>query len=205
MTARQIVQQMICSHARIDAHRVRKGTVTEEEKARMVEAAMGFSSAPLRLNDAPTLSISELVAEARLQYKQAPFEVLAVDYLQLLSGPKSENRTQEVGAVTRGLKGLARQLNIPVIVTSPLRRNERADHRPILSDLRESGDIEHTADGVVFIHREGYYGLTENDTDALLIVAKNRFGPLMDVQVTWRKEFTRFDNPDFRHGEDQPY
>jgi replicative DNA helicase len=211
MQGQQLAQNMICSHARIDAHRVRKGTVTEEEKARLVETATGFSSAPIYIDDSSGLTVNQIRSRARRFHMKEKLSLIVVDYMQLIdvraaeAGSRFDNRQTEISYISRSLKAMARELKVPVIALAQLNREveKRTDHRPMLADLRESGSIEQDADVVMLLHRAGYYkdALKDNDTDALVIIAKQRTGPVGDVQLTWRKEYTRFDNPDFRHGE----
>ncbi|MCC6739144.1 MAG: replicative DNA helicase [Planctomycetia bacterium] len=214
MQGQQVAQNMICSHARIDAHRVRKGTVTEEEKARLVETATGFSSAPIYIDDSSGLTVNQIRSRARRFHMKEKLSLVVIDYMQLIevrqaeSGSRFDNRQTEISYISRSLKAMARELKVPVIALSQLNREveKRTDHRPMLADLRESGSIEQDADVVMLLHRPGYYkdAAKDNDTDAMVIIAKQRSGPVGDVQLTWRKEFTRFDNPDFRHGEAEP-
>ncbi|MCE9581765.1 MAG: replicative DNA helicase [Planctomycetes bacterium] len=205
MQGQQLAQNMICSHARIDAHRVRKGTVTEDEKARLVETATGFSSAPIYIDDTSSLTVNQIRSRARRFHMKEKIALIVVDYLQLIevrsaeAGSRFDNRQTEISYISRSLKAMSRELRVPVMALSQLNREveKRTDHRPMLADLRESGAIEQDADIVMLLHRPGYYKDSgkEDDTEALVIIAKQRSGPVGDVTLKWFKQYTRFDNP----------
>ncbi|NUN48619.1 MAG: replicative DNA helicase [Candidatus Brocadiae bacterium] len=204
MQGQQVAQNMICSHARIDAHRVRKGTVTEDEKARLVETATGFSSAPIYIDDSSGLTVNQIRSRARRVHMKEKMALIVVDYLQLIevrsseAGSRFDNRQTEISYISRALKAMSKELEVPVIALSQLNREveKRQDHRPMLADLRESGAIEQDADVVMLLHRPGYYKDAKNDdeTDAMVIIAKQRSGPVGDVPLRWFKQWTRFDN-----------
>jgi replicative DNA helicase len=203
MQGQQVAQNMICSHARIDAHRVRRGTVTEDEKSRLMQAATGFSSAPLYIDDTSGLTVHQIRSRARRLHMKEKLSLIVVDYMQLIEAKSSEagvrfdSRQAEIAYISRALKAMARELEVPVIALSQLNREveKRQDHRPMLADLRESGSIEQDADVVILLHRSGYYKdvKAEGDTEALAIVAKQRNGPVGDVPLTWLKEYMRFE------------
>jgi len=202
MSKDHVVQRMLCSHARINAHNVRTGTLSKEDWVKLTQAAGKLSEAPIFIDDVG-YSILELRAKSRRLKARHGVGLVIVDYLQLMEDPSSsrraENRQQEVALISRGLKGLARELNIPVIAVSQLSRapEQRETSRPRLSDLRESGSLEQDADVVLFLFREEYY---RPDDDALkgmaeVIIAKQRNGPTGTVKLVFLKEYTRFETP----------
>ena len=196
---------MLCSHARVDAQKVRTGYLSHSDWPKLTSAAGKLSDAPLFIDDTPVVSVLELRAKARRLKAQHGVQLVIVDYLQLLdSGMRGENRQQEITEISRSLKALARELRVPVIAISQLSRavESRTGNRPQLSDLRESGAIEQDADLVVFLFREEYYHPTdENRNRAEAIIAKQRNGPTGSVDLLFLKEWTRFDNPEFRREE----
>jgi replicative DNA helicase len=203
MQGQQVAQNMICSHARIDAHRVRKGTVTEDEKHRLLETASGFSSAPIYIDDSSGLSINQIRSRARRIHMKSPLHLVVVDYLQLIevrgqeAGSRFDNRQTEISFISRQLKAMARELHVPVMALSQLNREveKRPDHRPMLADLRESGAIEQDADVVMLLHRPGYYkDAAADNNEAEVIIAKQRTGPVGKVDLVFFRQFTRFDN-----------
>ena len=205
MSKEQLVQRMLCSHARVDAQKVRTGYLSHSDWPKLTSAAGKLSEAPLFIDDAPVMNVLEIRAKARRLKAQHAIELVVVDYLQLLEGRgRSENRQQEITEISRSLKALARELRVPVIAISQLSRavESRTGNRPQLSDLRESGAIEQDADVVVFLFREEYYHPTdENRNRAEAIIAKQRNGPTGSVDLLFLKEWTRFDNPEFRREE----
>jgi len=198
MSKEQLVQRMLCSHARVDAHRVRAGLLSQADWPRLTNAAGKLSEAPIFIDDTPAISILELRAKARRLKSTQDIQLLILDYLQLIKGPTNvENRQQEIAEISRSLKALARELNIPVVAVSQLSRavEARADHRPQLSDLRESGAIEQDADVVVLLLREEYYHPTEeNKGIAEVNIAKQRNGPTGIIKLAFIKEYARFEN-----------
>ncbi|MFC1667643.1 replicative DNA helicase [Candidatus Omnitrophota bacterium] len=198
MSKEQLVQRMLCSHARVNAHNVRTGFLSQSDWPRLTNAAGKLSEAPIFIDDTAGLSIMELRAKARRLKSQHDIQLIVVDYLQLMQGRiRSENRQQEISEISRSLKALARELSVPLIAVSQLSRavEARQDHRPQLSDLRESGAIEQDADLVGLLLREEYYNPTEeNKGIAELIIAKQRNGPVGTVKVTFIREFARFEN-----------
>ncbi|MBI4358364.1 MAG: replicative DNA helicase [Candidatus Omnitrophica bacterium] len=205
MSKEQLVQRMLCSHARVDAQKVRTGYLSHSDWPKLTSAAGKLSEAPLFIDDSPVLNALELRAKARRLKAQHAIELVIVDYLQLLEGAgRAENRQQEITEISRSLKALARELRVPVIAISQLSRavESRTGNRPQLSDLRESGAIEQDADLVVFLFREEYYHPSEeNRNRAEAIIAKQRNGPTGSIDLIFLKEWTRFDNPEFRREE----
>ena len=198
MSKEQLVQRMLCSHARVDAHKVRSGFLSPSDWPILTAAAGKLSSAPIFIDDTPAISILELRAKARRLKSAYNIEMVVLDYLQLMRGPsQAESRQQEISEISRSLKALARELHIPIIAISQLSRavENRQDHRPQLSDLRESGAIEQDADLVVLLLREEYYMPTEENKGlADVIIAKQRNGPVGCVKLVFRKEYVRFEN-----------
>ena len=198
MSKEQLVQRFLCSHARVDAHKVRTGYLAPSDWPRLTAAAGKLSEANIFIDDSPSISVMELRAKARRLKSHSNIQLLIVDYLQLMRGAgKVENRQQEISEISRSLKSLARELYIPVVAISQLSRavEARTDHRPLLSDLRESGAIEQDADLVVLILREEYYNPTsDNQGTAEVIIAKQRNGPVGNFKLSFIKEYTRFEN-----------
>lgn len=195
MSKDQLVQRLICSQAGIDQHRLRTGYIEESEWGKIAQAIGELSEAPIYIDDTPGISIMELRTKARRLQAEHDLGFIIVDYLQLMQGNRTDNRVQEVSEISRSLKGLARELNVPVLAASQLSRavEQRPKNRPQLSDLRESGSIEQDADIVMFIYREELY---ERDTLrkglADIIVAKHRNGPLADIELVFLAQQTRF-------------
>jgi len=199
MSKEQLVTRMLASEARINAHRFRTGHLMTNEWERLAGAIGTLSDARLFIDDTPGISVLEMRAKCRrLAAEQKGLDLVVVDYLQLMSGGKrTESRQQEVSQISRELKGLAKELSVPVVALSQLSRAPEARNppKPLMSDLRESGSIEQDADVVAFIFREDYYHETdENKGIAELIVAKQRNGPTGTIRLAFLKEFTRFEN-----------
>jgi replicative DNA helicase len=198
MSKEQLVQRMLCSHARVDAHKVRTGYLATSDWPRLTAAAGKLSEAPIFIDDTPAISVMELRAKARRLKAHQDIKLIILDYLQLMRGSSGiENRQQEISEISRSLKSLARELRVPVIAISQLSRavEARTDHRPQLSDLRESGAIEQDADVVVLLLREEYYNPTsENQGVAEVMIAKQRNGPVGSLKLAFIKEYTRFEN-----------
>jgi len=199
MSKEQLVQRMLCSHARVDAHKVRTGYLAVSDWPRLTAAAGKLSEAPIFIDDSPAISVMELRAKARRLKSHHGIKLIILDYMQLMRGTalNMESRQQEISEISRSLKALARELSVPVIAISQLSRavESRTDHRPQLSDLRESGAIEQDADVVVLILREEYYNPSpDNQGVAEVIIAKQRNGPVGSLRLAFIKEFTRFDN-----------
>lgn len=198
MSKEQLVQRMLCSHARVNAHNVRTGFLSQSDWPRLTNAAGKLSEAPIFIDDTAGLTVLELRAKARRLKSQHDIQLIMVDYLQLMQGLSgAENRQQEISEISRSLKALARELRVPLIAVSQLSRavESRQDHRPQLSDLRESGAIEQDADLVCLLLREEYYNPTEeNKGIAEIIIAKQRNGPVGTVKLTFLKEYAKFEN-----------
>src|SRR6201998_2625722 len=180
---------------------MRTGSLWQDDTKNVVRAMEQLAHAPIFIDDTPGISLSEMRAKARrLKQAQGKLDLIVVDYVQLMSGggKRFENRTQEVSAISRGLKALAKELRVPVVAMSQLSRapeSRGGDHRPQLSDLRESGSIEQDADVVAFIFREEYYKRDDPDLEGVaeIIIGKQRNGPTGTIRLAFRKNFTRFD------------
>lgn len=199
MSKEQLVQRMLCSHARVDAHKVRTGYLATSDWPKLTAAAGKLSEAPIFIDDTPAISVMELRAKARRLKAHHDIKLVVLDYLQLMRGSTNriENRQQEISEISRSLKELARELRVPLIAISQLSRavESRLDHRPQLSDLRESGAIEQDADLVALLLREEYYNPTqENKGIAEIIIAKQRNGPVGSMNLSFIKEYARFEN-----------
>lgn len=198
MSKEQLVQRMLCSQAKVDAHKVRSGFLSPADWPRLTKAAGILSESKIYIDDTPAISVLELRAKARRLKANNDIQLIILDYLQLMrSAVKSDSRQQEISEISRSLKALARELNVPLIALSQLSRavESRQDHRPQLSDLRESGAIEQDADVVILLMREEYYNPTEeNKGIAQAIIAKQRNGPVGDVKLNFVKEYMRFEN-----------
>ncbi len=207
MSKEQLVQRMLCSCARVNAHSVRTGFLAQSDWPKLTNAAAKLSEAPIYIDDTPGISILELKAKARRLKAQFDIKLLLLDYLQLMQGTMGrESRQQEISEISRSLKELARELNLPLIAVSQLSRavESRTDHRPQLSDLRESGAIEQDADVVVLLLREEYYNPTEeNRGKAEVIIAKQRNGPVGSLKLTFLHEYTRFENAELLRREER--
>jgi replicative DNA helicase len=202
MSKEQLVLRMLCADARIDAHRLRTGKLTEKDWARLAKAYADLSNSRIFIDDSAMLTPLEMRAKCRRLKAEHGLGLLIVDYLQLVTGSgRIENRQQEISSISRSLKGLAKELGVPVIALSQLSRapEARTDKRPQLSDLRESGAIEQDADIVMFIYREEEYKPSdENRGIAEIIIGKQRNGPTGTLKLAFIKEFTRFENLEWR-------
>ncbi|NLI90060.1 MAG: replicative DNA helicase [Epulopiscium sp.] len=198
MSKDQLVNRMLCSQAMVDAQKIRTGSLEEEDWTRLARAIGPLSEASIFIDDTPGISMPELRAKCRRLKLEHGLDFIMIDYLQLMSGTgRSESRQQEISEISRSLKGLAREMNAPVVALSQLSRacEARADHRPMLSDLRESGAIEQDADVVMFLYRDEYYNPdTEQKNVGEVIVAKQRNGPTGTIELIWLGEYTRFVN-----------
>lgn len=207
--AEQIAENMLCANARVDAQRLMRGELTDEEYAKVPGAASRLIKAPLFVDDTPGLTLSKLRAKARrLKAREKDLGLVVVDYLQLLQlGSRSESRQIEISRLSAGLKDMARELSIPVIGVSQLNRavEQRPNKRPMISDLRESGAIEQDADGIMLLYREEYYNpdVPEAKGKAELNVAKNRNGPTGLVHLFFFPNMMRFENPMHQPGDAQ--
>ena len=200
MSKEQLVQRLLCSEGRIDSQRLRVGELEEKEWGDLIDTANRLSAAPLYIDDTPGITVMELRSKARRLKAEHGLSLIVIDYLQLMQGRASksgDNRQQEISEISRSLKALARELNVPVIALSQLSRSveSRQIKRPMLSDLRESGSLEQDADIVMFLYREDYYDPeTENKNITEVIIAKHRNGPVDTVDLTFLKQFTKFGN-----------
>ncbi len=211
MSAIELAERLLCTVSRVNSHRLRGGTLTPSDRNQLVNAANKISSIPLSIDDSPTRTVTQIAAAARrLKRRQkGRLGLLVIDYLQLIEPDNAKDpRQEQVAKITRRLKGLAREMNIPVMCLAQLNRQPdegRGSHEPKLSHLRESGAIEQDADVVMFVHRDEYF-LTRDELDKLeihertelagkarLLLRKQRNGPTGDVDLTWLKEFTRFE------------
>jgi replicative DNA helicase len=204
MSREALLMRMLASHAQVDSKDLRQGFLTKDDMRKLTHATEELTRSKLFIDDSPGISVSEMRAKARRLRQTEGLDLLIVDYLQLMSavpvgGKRFENRTQEVSAISRGLKALAKELKVPVVALSQLSRapeSRGGDHRPQLSDLRESGSIEQDADVVAFIFREEVYKKDDPDLEgrAELIVAKQRNGPTDMIRMAFIKRYTRFEN-----------
>lgn len=196
MSAQQVAQNMLCSHARVDAHKLRKGFLDDKEWSNLSYGLGSLSEAPIFIDDTPGLTVLEVRAKARRLKAHHDIQLVVVDYLQLMESSRGENRQQEISIISRGLKSLARELSIPVIAVSQLNRSveSREGHKPRMSDLRESGSIEQDADVIILLHREDYYDPDKKDGTAELIIAKQRNGPVGVVKLAFLSNFMRFES-----------
>ena len=198
MSKEQLVQRMLCAEGRIDSQRLRVGDLDEEDWGHLIETASRLSAAPLYIDDTPGITAMDLRSKARRLKAEKGLSLIVIDYLQLMQGRTSksgDNRQQEISEISRSLKALARELDVPVIALSQLSRSVEARQvkRPMLSDLRESGSLEQDADIVMFLYREDYYDPeTENKNITEVIIAKHRNGPVDTVDLTFLKQFTKF-------------
>ena len=203
MSKEQLVQRMLCSEAMVDQQRVRTGDLLDTDWPKLTRAVGPLSEASIFIDDTVAISLAELRSKARRLKMEHGLGLIVIDYLQLMSlGRRSESRQQEVAQISRGLKGIARELSVPVIALSQLNRGveQRQDKRPIMSDLLESGAIEADADVISFIYRDEYYN-PESDKKGIaeIIIAKHRNGPVGAVELGYLKEFTKFVNLDRQH------
>ena len=191
MGKQQLAERLLSSRSEVDSHKLRRNMISKNDYHRIATAVGQLSEAPIFIDDTPGLSVLELRAKARRMVAKHHVKIIVVDYLQLMMGTTRESRQQEVAEISRGVKSLARELNIPVICLSQLNRaaENREDHRPRMADLRESGSIEQDADVVMMLHREDYYNQSKPDFEptniAELIIAKQRNGPTGTVRLTW--------------------
>lgn len=198
MSREQLVNRMLCSEAMLDAQRLRTGELTDSDWADLIQAMGPLSQAPIYIDDTPGVTPMEVRSKCRRLKVEKGLGLIVIDYLQLMSGnSRNDSRQQEISEISRSLKAIAREMEAPVIALSQLSRacEQRADHRPMLSDLRESGAIEQDADVVAFLYRDEYYFPdTEKKNQAELIIAKQRNGPTGTVDLTWMGQYTKFGN-----------
>jgi replicative DNA helicase len=199
MSKEQLVLRMLCSEARVDQSRVRAGFAAERDFPKLALAASRLADSPIYIDDTPALSVLELRAKARRlkRERESKLGMVIVDYLQLMRGHDgADNREQEISGISRSLKALAKELDVPVVALSQLNRQveTRAEKRPVMADLRESGAIEQDADVIAFLYRPIVYDKNAEERDAEVIVAKQRNGPIGTVPLTFMSEYTRFEN-----------
>lgn len=204
MSKESLLRRMLASEAMVGSRKLQTGFIPREDKGKLIAALDRLMNSKMFVDDTPGITLAEMRAKCRrLMQQESGLDLIIIDYLQLMTGPKSgnknENRTQEVAAISRGLKALAKELKVPVIALSQLSRGSEqrtGDKKPLLSDLRESGSIEQDADVVAFIHREEYYDRENEDLKgkAEIIIAKQRNGPTGSIQMAYLNDFTRFEN-----------
>jgi len=198
MSNQQVIQNMLCCRSQIDGSAMRKGRITDQQYKRLQEEAAKLYETPIYVDDTPGISITQLRAKARRLKQKHGIDMIVVDYLQLMTGGgRFESRQQEISAISRGLKSIARELSVPVLALSQLNRDveNRDDHRPRMSDLRESGAIEQDADVILLLHRDDYFNPTEENAGlAQVIIAKQRNGPTGEVVLRFFREYMRFEN-----------
>ncbi len=205
MSKEQLVNRLLAMESHVDSQHIRTGNMSDMDWENLIESADVVGSSKLIIDDTPGISIQELRSKCRKYKMDHGLNIIMIDYLQLMtggSGRGSESRQQEISDISRSLKALARELNVPVVALSQLSRavEQRPDHRPMLSDLRESGAIEQDADMVMFIYRDDYYNKdTEKKGVADIIIAKQRNGPIGTVDLLWLPEFTKFANLEKGH------
>ena len=214
MSKESLLRRMLASEALVGSRKLQTGFIPREDKGKLMAALDRLMNSRMFIDDTPGITLAEMRAkERRLRQQEGALDLVVIDYLQLMTGATTgsqkrfENRTQEVSSISRGLKGLAKELGVPVIALSQLSRGSEqrtGDKKPLLSDLRESGSIEQDADVVAFIHREEYYDRENEDLKgkAEIIIAKQRNGPTGSVQLAYLSDFTRFENLDTTHGGD---
>ncbi len=198
MSKEQLVNRLFSLESKVDSQALRTGNLTDEDWAKLIEGAAVVGKSNLIIDDTPGISIAELRSKCRKFKLEHNLGIIIIDYLQLMSGGKrSESRQQEISEISRSLKAVARELNVPVVALSQLSRavEQRPDHRPMLSDLRESGAIEQDADVVMFLYRDDYYNKdTDKKNIAEVIIAKQRNGPIGTVELVWLPNYTKFAN-----------
>jgi replicative DNA helicase len=212
MSALQLVLRLLAAEAQVDSHRLRTGKLSPELLPRLVQATGRLAEAPIFIDDTPMLSLVELRAKSRRLRSEHGVELIIVDYLQLIAPPKAESREREVAIISRSLKMMAKELGIPVVALAQLNRavESRADKRPMLSDLRESGSLEQDADVVIFVHRPEMYGITTYDDGtptegtAEIIIGKQRNGPVGEVRLAYLRDWARFENLALHYPEPPP-
>jgi replicative DNA helicase len=203
MSRLELVERMLCSHGRINGHKLRNGMLSAADRKKLPEVSSEMSVSPLFIDDSPSRTMTEIAATARRLKRRENLRLVVIDYLQLIEPDNAKDpRQEQVARIARRLKGLARELKIPVLCLAQLNRQAEAskDNRPRLSHLRESGAIEQDADVVLFVHRDEYYMNNDEDRERVagqadIIVSKQRNGPIGDVKVRWAKDFTLFEDP----------
>ena len=199
MSKQQLMNRLLSMESRVNSQSMRTGNLKDEDWSKLIESAGVIGDSNLIIDDTPGITVRELRSKCRRYKLEHGLDIIMIDYLQLMSGGGrgSDSRQQEISEISRSLKALARELNVPVVALSQLSRavESRTDHRPMLSDLRESGAIEQDADVVMFIYRDDYY---KKDSDmkgiAEIIIAKQRNGPIGTVNLVWLPDYTKFMN-----------
>jgi len=198
MSKEQLVQRLLCAEAKVDSHKVRTGYLEPRDWTRLTNAAGRLAEAPVYIDDSPALTVLEARAKARRMKAEHGLDLIVIDYLQLMRGRhQQENRQQEISEISRSLKALAKELNVPVVALSQLSRavETRERKEPQLSDLRESGALEQDADVILFIYRDEVYNRDSGEKGkAEIIVGKQRNGPIGTVNLTFLGQYTRFEN-----------
>jgi len=205
MSKASLLRRMLASQALVNSKAIQTGMLMREDRAKLISGLEKLMESKIFIDDTPGITLAEMRAKARrLKQQQGKLDLIVIDYLQLMTGSSSnakgfENRTQEVSAISRGLKALAKEMKVPVVALSQLSRASEqrgGDKKPLLSDLRESGSIEQDADVVCFIHREEYYDRENEDLKgkAEIIIAKQRNGPTGVVSLAYLADYTRFEN-----------
>lgn len=206
MGAEQLVQRMLCAEGNIDSQRLRTGKLEQEDWGKLTMAMGSLSHAGIFIDDSPGIRVSDIRSKCRRLKQEHGLGMVIIDYLQLIQGSERlrENRQQEVSEISRSLKSLARELEVPVIALSQLSRSveQRQDKRPMMSDLRESGSIEQDADIVGFLYREDYYDKDSDNQNIEIIISKQRNGPTGTVELAFVKEFNKFVDLEFRYDEE---
>jgi len=211
MAGFQLAQRLLCAEAMVDSHKIRTGRLPDEDWSKLSTSVGKLAEAPIFIDDTPSLSVLELRAKARRLQSEHGVGMIVVDYLQLLRGVgRAENRQQEISQISRALKALAKELNVPVVACSQLSRAPETrgdDHRPRLSDLRESGSLEQDADVVLFIYRPEVYKKNDESLKgkAEIIIAKQRNGPIGTVNLVWLGQYSKFENPYLEEDEGAPF
>ena len=209
MSKEQLFMRLLTAEARINAHKFRGGFLNDRDYGRLSQALGALAEARIFIDDSASIGVLEMRAKARRLKAEHGLHLLVIDYVQLMQGRgRFENRQLEIAAISRSLKGLAKELHVPIIALSQLSRapEARSDHRPMLSDLRESGSLEQDADVVMFIYRAGFYKKKDEEDDGVaeIIVGKQRNGPTGSVELAFISEFTRFENIDWRDRQSPP-
>ena len=199
MSAGQLVNRMLAMESQIDAQNLRSGDLSDRDWEALMESSEAIGTSKLIIDDTPGIKVADVRSKCRKYKLEQDIKLIIIDYIQLMSGSgsRSDNRQQEVSDISRGLKSLARELNVPIIVLSQLNRavEARADHRPMLADIRESGAIEQDADVIMFLYRDDYYNEDSPEKNiAEVIIAKQRNGPTGTVKLGWQPKYTRFVN-----------
>jgi replicative DNA helicase len=214
MSKASLLRRMLASQALVNSKAIQTGMLMRDDRAKLIKGLELLMESKIFIDDTPGITLAEMRAKARrLKQQQGVLDLIVIDYLQLMTGSNSnakgfENRTQEVSAISRGLKALAKEMKVPVVALSQLSRASEqrgGDKKPLLSDLRESGSIEQDADVVCFIHREEYYDRENEDLKgkAEIIIAKQRNGPTGSIQLAYLADYTRFEN--LQHGDPGGY